>query len=1179
MDNTNNHDGPESSGLVPLPDDADQDVGIAMMEYPLDNDDVIPNPHPHTDATTATHRRASDTLEPPAVPKVDEVPVASDTAAGSANAPTEADDSDAEPLPALPKDGDDMGGIGSDAGDDRGVETLAPRPPTLPTPESDGTNAEPPVEPSKETVSAVTEGAAEDKTDFYPPHATSSTDRVNSGSEPEPARAPSDPLVDDLADPLVDPIPSTVPSTTNANDTAQLGTENIDDDDDYAVPPASPPRRSSVPSSPVDQPNPNPNPNKMVDGDGYEIPLGATTSRSSQSSQYATRAPSGMSESSSSTSSNPPRTSRHVGTGAGAGAAAYTSEPDTMEWRTDPRGVEDLYDTHRDPTQPQRATRHRSSSHAAAVSRSQSQSRASRNDDADKAPGNEGGFGVNMVAKPTERRPPHGRGRGRGGGGSQQRPRSSTQQSSSAAAPGNEGGFGLNMVPQASLRQSSRGRGRGRGSTRTSHSHASGPARSVSSSHHAHAPDRAINASTTSTAPGHEGGFGNGMILINTAAAPAPAPRNKSNNSSDFEVRVERHGSVGSLADFATGAVPIVRQERPAPSSSKGKQRRSQSSAAASPAARGGGTHRSMGDTLGMWFGLNDPYGGIYDTTDTAPANGLAEGAEAPVRFVTDKDEAMREYKAFIQREKQWRREHQNTFSSRNEPMYATSTIKNCPSHESMLRQELLSLPEFKPIFINAVTIIQTLVFLAMVIQSVMQGEFAKWGVNAQGTTCTDNCPLSANASAVTGAVQIEPVNPWLGPTSDYLISFYGKFTPCMRSDLEIQRSLTGEANRECCVNCDVSAPTSPYQVSCEEPVVTDAESGRTVPAGYSCCAMPSTRITAGTTNNPQELCESFFPSSGLFNGTAMVTTSSGRECLPLSLLYGMTSYLDCESYNGVWMRSLTTNIPCSETTRITLRPCCIGHKSECQLLTESQCEFEAGLWHEDKLLCSQVPCLKETCGASTTGKDKPTQNEIEPPNQWYRFITPLLTHSGVIQFAVVAYIQNHIGVPIERSIGWLRIGLVYFVSGIGGYTLSATLDPYEVSCGANPSVFGLIGLMAVELMQTWSVVPNRCWHLTKLLVLIVVGFLVGSLPYIDNFAQLGGFVFGAISSVVFLPYVTLGTWHRRARLFLLVVCVPLLLFMFVAVFVIFYSVQVANCTWCSSFNCYEWHSEVSCDT
>ena len=93
--------------------------------------------------------------------------------------------------------------------------------------------------------------------------------------------------------------------------------------------------------------------------------------------------------------------------------------------------------------------------------------------------------------------------------------------------------------------------------------------------------------------------------------------------------------------------------------------------------------------------------------------------------------------------------------------------------------------------------------------------------------------------------------------------------------------------------------------------------------------------------------------------------------------------YLDCESYNGVWMRSLTTNIPCSETTRITLRPCCIGHKSECQLLTESQCEFEAGLWHEDKLLCSQVPCLKETCGASITGKDKPTQNEIEPPNQW----------------------------------------------------------------------------------------------------------------------------------------------------------------------------------------------------
>lgn len=89
-------------------------------------------------------------------------------------------------------------------------------------------------------------------------------------------------------------------------------------------------------------------------------------------------------------------------------------------------------------------------------------------------------------------------------------------------------------------------------------------------------------------------------------------------------------------------------------------------------------------------------------------------------------------------------------------------------------------------------------------------------------------------------------------------------------------------------------------------------------------------------------------------------------------------------------MRELNANMACSEETRITIRPCCIGHKSECRLLTETQCSFEAGIWHSTKQLCAQVPCLKETCttysGVTETGQSKPAQNEIEPPNQWYNF-------------------------------------------------------------------------------------------------------------------------------------------------------------------------------------------------
>lgn len=112
-----------------------------------------------------------------------------------------------------------------------------------------------------------------------------------------------------------------------------------------------------------------------------------------------------------------------------------------------------------------------------------------------------------------------------------------------------------------------------------------------------------------------------------------------------------------------------------------------------------------------------------------------------------------------------------------------------------------------------------------------------------------------------------------------------------MRDDVAIGRDLIAQANTECCVNCDVSAAGSPFQVTCGDATYADSDTGAVRPSGYSCCAMPnSLTVSAGLSNNPQSSCESFFPSSGDFNGTKMVTTQDGQDCLAASLLFGMTS-------------------------------------------------------------------------------------------------------------------------------------------------------------------------------------------------------------------------------------------------------------------------------------------------
>lgn len=445
-----------------------------------------------------------------------------------------------------------------------------------------------------------------------------------------------------------------------------------------------------------------------------------------------------------------------------------------------------------------------------------------------------------------------------------------------------------------------------------------------------------------------------------------------------------------------------------------------------------------------------------------------------------------------------------------------------------------------------------------------------------------------------------------------------------MREDVTINKELLIERNDECCTNCDVSQPGSPFQTTCDSETRADG----VTPSGYSCCAMPSSlQVTASVSNDPQNQCSGFFPANGTtFANLKMVTTVPGITCLSSSLLFGMTDYPECDSFNGVWMRSGNINIACNEDNRITLRPCCIGHKSVCKLLTETQCKFEAGVYHESNQLCAETPCLAETCtnyaGVTESGKAKPDENEIEVPNQWYRFIAPLFVHSGAIQCLLVLYVQQVLGCPIERSIGWLRMLLVYFVSGIGGYMVSGVMDPYVVSCGANPALFGLLGLMAVELFQSWAVVPNKKTSLAKLLALIFVGFIVGSLPFVDNMAQLGGFSFGLVSSVIFLPYVAFGKWHARARKLMLLISMPLLLVMIVVAIVMvcptlcntphaecgttllrlppwgffpqsprssshthpstlprsqFYTVQFAECIWCADFNCWQWYVLWTC--
>ena len=99
-----------------------------------------------------------------------------------------------------------------------------------------------------------------------------------------------------------------------------------------------------------------------------------------------------------------------------------------------------------------------------------------------------------------------------------------------------------------------------------------------------------------------------------------------------------------------------------------------------------------------------------------------------------------------------------------------------------------------------------------------------------------------------------------------------------------------------------------------------------------------------------------------------------------------------------------------------------------------------------------------------------------------------------------------------------------------------------------------------------------------KLTLIAVVALMIGTLPYIDNWSHIGGFFFGLVSGVIFLPYITFGKWDMTRKRILLAVCGPALIVMSVLAFVYFYKIQSTTfCWWCKYVDCVPYVSQIDC--
>ncbi|XP_010047741.2 RHOMBOID-like protein 1 [Eucalyptus grandis] len=154
--------------------------------------------------------------------------------------------------------------------------------------------------------------------------------------------------------------------------------------------------------------------------------------------------------------------------------------------------------------------------------------------------------------------------------------------------------------------------------------------------------------------------------------------------------------------------------------------------------------------------------------------------------------------------------------------------------------------------------------------------------------------------------------------------------------------------------------------------------------------------------------------------------------------------------------------------------------------------------------------------------------SKVVDRHQVWLLVTCIWLHGGVFHLLANMLSLLVIGIRLEQDFGFVRIGLLYIISGIGGSLLSALFLQSNISVGASGALFGLLGGMLSELIINWSIYTNKVAAFVTLLSIIVVNLAVGILPHVDNFAHIGGFLSGFFLGFVFLIRPQFGWVSQR---------------------------------------------------
>lgn len=140
---------------------------------------------------------------------------------------------------------------------------------------------------------------------------------------------------------------------------------------------------------------------------------------------------------------------------------------------------------------------------------------------------------------------------------------------------------------------------------------------------------------------------------------------------------------------------------------------------------------------------------------------------------------------------------------------------------------------------------------------------------------------------------------------------------------------------------------------------------------------------------------------------------------------------------------------------------------------------------------------------------------------QWWRIITPIFLHGGLLHICVNSYSLYLMGRQLEPFYGSRRYFVIFMVAGVAGVLASLRFSPHP-SLGASGALFGLVGAGIVFPIRFKALVPAAQGRriVIQLAKVAAVNLLIGfSLrQYVDNSAHIGGMLGGGLAALFLIP-------------------------------------------------------------